>query len=75
MSEEKTDFIRNEDSKALINNNKAAFDAYKKNRNIRLKQKNEINIMKEEIKVLTKEVKDIKKLLMSWIDRHTDDGR
>lgn len=58
-SEINSNFLRDEKSKALINNNKDALNSYKKNREIRATAQKEIQMLKNEIINIKKIVSEL----------------
>jgi len=64
-----TTFVRDTTSMALINQDKSGLDAYMKQRNVLLAQKQEINNIKSEIESIRGDMQDIKKLMMQLIDK------
>ena len=58
---EKNNFLRDENSKALINNNKTALQTYKLNRNRLNKDKQDIEYMKNELKECAKRISNLEK--------------
>lgn len=64
-----TTFVRDTKSMALINQDKNALDAYMKQRNVLLAQKQEINTIKSEINGIKEDMQEIKSLIMKLFDK------
>lgn len=64
-----TTFVRDTTSMALINQDKSGLDAYVKQRNVLVAQKQEINKIKSDINNIRDDMKEIKSLMMQLIDK------
>lgn len=64
-----TSFVRDTASMALINQDKNGLDAYIKQRNVLLAQKQEINTIKSDIDSIRNDMQEIKSLMMQLINK------
>jgi hypothetical protein len=64
-----TTFVRDTASMALINQDKNGLDAYIKQRNVLMTQKQEINKIKLDINDIRNDMQEIKSLMMQLIDK------
>ncbi len=64
-----TSLVRDTTSMALINQDKSGLDAYAKQRNILLAQKQEINTIKSDIENVRNDMTEIKQLIMKLIEK------
>lgn len=64
-----TTFVRDTASMALINQDKGGLDAYIKQRNVLLAQKQEINTIKSDIDSIRNDMQEIKTLMLQLINK------
>jgi hypothetical protein len=64
-----TTFVRDTTSMALINQDKNGLEAYVKQRNVLVTQKQEINKIKSDIDGIRDDMKEIKSLMMQLIHK------
>lgn len=64
-----TTFVRDTASMALINQDKNGLEAYIKQRNVLMTQKQEINKIKSDIDGIRNDMKEIKSLMMQLIEK------
>lgn len=64
-----TEFLRDTDNLALINNNITELEAYKTRRLQMIRQKEEIDSIKEEISSVKSEISEIKQLLLKALEK------
>lgn len=64
-----TTFVRDTTSMALINQDKNGLEAYMKQRNVLMAQKQEINNIKSDIDDIRNDIKEIKSLMMQLIHK------
>jgi hypothetical protein len=64
-----TDFLRDSNNMALINNNATELEAYKTRRQQMIRQKEEIDSIKEEISSVKSDISEIKQLLLKALDK------
>lgn len=64
-----TTFVRDTTSMALINQDKNGLEAYVKQRNVLVTQKQEINKIKSDIDGIRDDMQEIKSLMMQLIDK------
>lgn len=64
-----TEFLRDSDNMALINNNALELEAYKSRRNQMKMQKKEMDEMKTEISSVKQEISELKNLLIEALNK------
>ena len=64
-----TTFVRDTTSMALINQDKNGLETYRKQRNILMAQKQEINNIKSDIDIIRSDMLEIKSLIMQLIHK------
>lgn len=64
-----TTYVRDTTSMALINQDKNGLEAYIKQRNVLLAQKQEINTIKSEIDNIRNDMQEIKNLMLQLINK------
>ena len=64
-----TTYVRDTASMALINQDKNGLEAYIKQRNVLLAQKQEINTIKSDIDSIRSDMQEIKSLMMQLINK------
>lgn len=64
-----TDFLRDSNNMALINNNTVELEAYKSRRNQMIRQKEEMDKIKSEMSSVKEDLSEIKKLLIQVLEK------
>ena len=64
-----TEFLRDTDNLALLNNDINGLEAYRSRRQQMIKQKEEIDSLKGEISSVKSEISEIKQLLLKALDK------
>jgi|LWDU01.1.fsa_nt_gi endonuclease III len=69
MKIENTKYIRDENSKAILNTNRNALESYKTARNIKLNENKKLNDCIDDINILKSELSEIKNILKFLIEK------
>jgi hypothetical protein len=67
--ENEPNFIRDNNSRGILNTDNVGLTAYKMQKRARLNQENKINRLTEDVNELKSDISEIKNLLVSFLDK------